>query len=137
MKKLLLQIPLVLVSCGATLKLSATAPTQYNDGTCTLPLLIPTAASNPVRVHFAWIGPSSGEDSVSTTAGSPVSIQKQVPAGTYTVRAWATDAGGIGCDTTITVVLKAPPDKPRLGLLEALDKFTFYACLLLPPWGLP
>ena len=66
-------------SCGATLRLSATAPTQDNDGTCTVPVLSNSPAGAQRALHFSWSGPVSGEDSVATTAGSPVTYTRTVP----------------------------------------------------------
>ena len=111
MRKILSIVLLALValtSCSAMLNLRCTAP--VNDGTCATRVLLPTPV-HPMYVHFAWSGLSSGEDSVATTSGSVVNFSRQVPAGIYTVRAWASDLGGASCDTIITVVVKAPPDK--------------------------
>lgn len=96
-------------SCGATLRLSATAPTQDNDGTCTVPALSNSPAGAQRALHFSWSGPVSGEDSVATTAGSPVTYTRTVPPGVYTVRGWASGPGGVGCDTVIVVTVTAPP----------------------------
>lgn len=118
MKRLgiLLALALVLVSsCNAVMRVRATAPALDNDGTCTAPVNITIAANAPRVMHFAWSGVVSGEDSIFTTAGQPVVLVKLVPPGAYAVRAWASDAGGPGCDTTITVTVKAPPAKPALG----------------------
>jgi hypothetical protein len=93
----------------------ATAPLLDNDSaSCTtlVPVAVPVGA--PRVMHFAWSGPASGEDSVVTTAGTLIVMNRGVPAGTYVVRAWASDAGGPGCDTTTTIVAKAPPWKPSL-----------------------
>ena len=112
MRRVLLLVVLVsaaISSCGATLRLRATAPTADNDGSCGAPALFAAPAGAPRVVHFQWSGPAAGEDSVSTTAGTLVSIVRTVPPGTYTVRGWASDAGGAGCDTTLTVTVKAAP----------------------------
>lgn len=115
-KPLLMSLILLaaLTSCGATLRVKATAPTNDNDGSCAAPVLYAAPAAAPRVLHFAWTGPVSGEDSVTTTAGTLVTYTRGVPPGTYTVRAWASDAGGPGCDTTTVVVVKAPPAKPTL-----------------------
>ncbi len=102
-----------LSSCGSALRVKATAPTQDNDGTCSAPVLYPAGAV-PRMMHFAYSGPVAGEDSIATTAGTTVTFTRTVPPGTYTVRAWASDAGGPGCDTTTVVVVKAPPARPTL-----------------------
>ena len=104
----------VLSSCGATLRMHATAPTFDNDGTCTSPVLIAAPVSIPRMLHFSWTGPLSGEDSVATSSGVLVTLTRTVPPGVYVVRAWASDAGGAGCDTSITTILKAPPWKVSL-----------------------
>lgn len=119
----LLMLGFVIMSgCGATLTMRATAPTQLNDAlSCTVPAILSAAPEGSVcTMHFVWTGPSSGEDSVATTIGSPVSLSRQVQPGTYTVRAWPTNLlGGLynaGCDTTITKVVGGPPQ--RLGDLR-------------------
>jgi homogentisate 1,2-dioxygenase len=103
---------LALASCSATLRLHATAPTLDNDSaSCTAVVLVPRLPTDPVTVHFSWTGPRSGEDSVVTVSGGAVSIALNVPAGTYTVHAWGSDAGGAGCDTMFTTRAKAAPWK--------------------------
>ncbi len=117
MRKAILLAGLLLValtSCSATLRVKATAPTNDNDGSCAAPVLYAVPAGTARVMHFAWTGPASGEDSVATTAGTLVTYSRGVPPGTYTVRTWASDAGGAGCDTTATVVVKAPPARPTL-----------------------
>lgn len=105
---------IALSSCSATLRVKATAPTNDNDGTCAAPVLYGTPVGTPRVVHFAWTGPAAGEDSITTTAGALVTYSRTVPPGMYTVRVWASDAGGVGCDTTTTTVVKAPPARPTL-----------------------
>lgn len=97
-------------SCAATLTVRATAPIYDNAGTCTLPLIGPR--SGATVMHFAWAGPVTGEDSVATSSGTLVTFTKQVPAGLYTIRAWASDSGGAGCDTTISRRFGGPPARP-------------------------
>lgn len=103
-------------SCAhpATLTVRGTAPAQDNAGTCTTPTLAAATPGALVTVHVLTAGPAAREDSLLVPAGSPFAFTWQVPAGTYTVRAWATDAGGTGCDTTLTVTVKNPPWKVRL-----------------------
>lgn len=116
MRRLTIPILLTLTllgSCAATLRIRCTAPAQDNGAlSCTaIPILIPVGAVWRV-VHFAWSGPAAGEDSVTTTGGLTVNYARSgLPAGTYTVRAWASDSGGVGCDTTITRTLKGPPHR--------------------------
>lgn len=98
---------------SATLRLTATAPVYDDDGTCAEPVLLSVPAGTQRVMHFAWSGPSAGEDSVVVAAGERVSFSRQVPAGVYSVRAWASDVGGVGCDTTIVVDVRARPDKIR------------------------
>jgi hypothetical protein len=118
MKKILwfvIAAMVLLTSCGATMRVRGTAPSMDNDGTCAVPLLYPMPAVNPaLKIHFAWTGPVSGEDSLAVTPGAPFTFQRSSAPGTYSVRVWATDAGGVGCDTTITTVVKGKPDKPRM-----------------------
>lgn len=99
---------------AATLTVRGTAPASDNAGTCTSPTLITASPGAVVTVHVSAIGPVTFEDSAAVAAGSPFTLSRQVPAGIYTVRAWATDSGGIGCDTALTVRLKNPPWKVRL-----------------------
>lgn len=109
----ILLLPLVLLaSCAATLTVRATAPIYDNLGTCSSPLLGPR--TGVTVMHFEWSGPVSGEDSVTTTAGTQIQFNKNgIPAGLYTIRAWASDAAGPSlCDTTITKRFGGPPHKP-------------------------
>lgn len=115
MRRLLALCSLSLValgSCAATLTVRATAPIWDNLGTCSNPLLGPR--TGPTVLHFEWSGPVSGEDSVLTTAGTQIQFNKNgVPAGLYTIRAWASDAAGPSlCDTTISKRFGGPPHKP-------------------------
>lgn len=105
----------VTTSCAAaTLRLTATAPTQDNAGSCLVPNLVPMGVNPALWMHFSWTGPQAGEDSVLVSPGAPVVYTRAgLLAGSYTVRAYAKDAGGAGCDTTITLLLKNPPWKPR------------------------
>ncbi|MBI5710013.1 MAG: hypothetical protein HZC42_06880 [Candidatus Eisenbacteria bacterium] len=101
-------------SCAATLRMRASAPQYDNDGSCAVPLLLSRAAQDSCWIHFAWSGPAAGEDSARGAPGQLVSLVRTVPAGLYQLRGWASDAGGIGCDTTIAVTVRAAPWKPRL-----------------------
>jgi hypothetical protein len=112
MKRLLILLGVLLSGCAATFVVRATAPINDNVGTCAAPLLGPR--SGVTVMHFEWTGPISGEDSVSTTAGTQVTFQKNgFPAGLYSIRAWASDLGGAGCDTTISKRFGGPPGKPQ------------------------
>ena len=95
-------------SCGATLTIKVTAPAQLNAGTCAAPVLSPSPAW-PMMMHFAWAGPSSGQDSVATNPGESITYRRSVPAGSYTIRGWASNAYGVGCDSTITKTTGDPP----------------------------
>jgi hypothetical protein len=97
------------VAQGATLRMSATAPAFDNDGTCTTRVLYPARAGATRVVHFAWTGPVAGQDSVAVAVGVLATLNVTVPLGTYSVRAWASDSAGPGCDTTVTRTLTAPP----------------------------
>lgn len=99
---------------GATLTISGTAPAFDNAGTCAAPQLTTLAGSALVMVHVQVTGPASFVDSLAVNAGAPFTFARTGPAGTYTVRAWAKDAGGVGCDTTLTITTKNPPWKVRL-----------------------
>lgn len=106
---------LAVSSCGATLRLHATAPGWLNDGgTCATPILIPAPTGSSCVVHFAWTGPAAGQDSVATVAGAAVSLNVTAPAGTYSVRAWASSPWGVGCDTSATFTVGAAPWKVGL-----------------------
>jgi len=109
---------LAAVSCNctaATLRAQATAPAFDNDSpSCASPVLVARAAQDTVWMHFQWTGPAAGEDSIRAVSGQLVVFQRNTPAGVYNLRAWATDAGGIGCDTTITIRAKAAPWRPKL-----------------------
>ena len=102
--KALLLIAAWLAAIGATLGMSVTAPDLDNAGSCTIPVLQQMIVSTGLKIHFAWLGPVAGEDSVSATPGHAVSMFRTVPAGTYSVRGWATKFNAKpGCDTTISV----------------------------------
>lgn len=105
---------------AATLPVRFTLPDQDNWGSCTAPALIPMGTNGALKGHWRWWvagGDSvSGatEDSLAAPPASPISKDYAVPAGLYRVRAWATDLGGVGCDTTVTKSsFKYPPWKPR------------------------
>lgn len=102
---------LLLAGCAnaATLRLQATAPATLNAGSCSVPMLSPAPSSWAMYLHFAWSGPSAGEDSVSCLPGEPVTFTRAVIAGTYTVRAWPSNIYGAGCDTTISRTIGDPP----------------------------
>lgn len=109
-------LALVLASApqAATLRVTGTAPTQDNAGSCAAPVLEAMPAGNQVRVVVMVLGPVGFIDSVVVAPGAPFTFTRTVPSGTYTVRAWAVDAGGTGCDTTLTVTVKNPPARVRL-----------------------
>ena len=107
-------LALALGSCASTMRLTATAPTQDNDGTCTVPVLLAANAGAARVVHFAWSGPEAGEDSVVTTVGAPVSLVRTIRPGTYTIRAWASSSAGVSCDTTLVRTYSSPPWRPVL-----------------------
>ena len=114
MKRLAFLSLLMLVSCAATMRVTGTAPSKDNDGTCAAPALV-TNVSTSVVVHFEWSGPESGQDSLSAATGSPFVFTRQTKAGTYNIRAWVSDVGGVGCDTTITRTYRSPPHKPGVN----------------------
>jgi len=103
-------------SCAhsATLTIRGTAPAVDNAGTCAVPLGTPMTAGALVMVHVDVTGPAAFADSLTVTSGAPFTFARNVPAGTYTIRAWAKDAGGAGCDTLVTVTVKNPPGRVRL-----------------------
>jgi len=105
---------LLLTSCGATLRLSGTAPLEDNDGSCGARVLVPNASSS-VWIHAVWTGPEAGGDSTFVAKGSQFSFTRQVPSGTYTIRLWASDAGGVGCDTLVTRTYESAPDRPQVA----------------------
>lgn len=105
---LLAAAALELTSCAATLRMGATAPSQDNDGTCTSPVLV-AAPNAPRIVHFRWVGPVAGEDSVAVTSGQLATLQRNVTPGQYVVYGWASDAGGAGCVDSVRVTIKAAP----------------------------
>jgi hypothetical protein len=100
---------------AGTLRVTGSAPTQLNDGPCGAPVLLP--ASGQLVVHVQVIGRAL-EDSITTVPGGPFSFTWAIPAGTYTVRAWASIFGLPalpGCDTTVTKTVQAPPHTVRLN----------------------
>lgn len=112
MKKLLwpvLTLLLLLTSCSATMRVVGTSPAFERGLTCNPSAF---ALSGNFMLHFSWTGPSSGEDSLSTTPGSPFSFSKQVPSGTYQIRAWGSNLAGAGCDTLISRSFSNTPSTP-------------------------
>lgn len=100
---------------AGTLRAAGFAPTQLNDGPCGAPVLLPATGS--LVIHVQVVGRAL-EDSVTTVPGGPFALTWTVPAGTYTLRAWATILGSpglIGCDTTATKTVAAPPHTVRLN----------------------
>lgn len=124
MRKPLIFVSIVLLTisaCAATLTMQGTAPTQLNDAiSCSAtPVLSDAPAGSAVTVHFRWVGPSSGEDSLATTIGTPVTMTRSVKPGSYLVYAWASNILGgaynAGCDTSVVKVVGGKPGK--VGLL--------------------
>jgi len=101
-------------SSAATLTISGHAPGFDNAGTCAAPSLTATAPANLCTVVVQVSGPASFADSLQVVAGAPFTFTRTVPGGTYSIRSWARDAGGSGCDTTITLTVKNPPWRVRL-----------------------
>ena len=118
---------LILTSCASTwYKLGpcqATAPVNDNAGTCLSPILLAVSLATPRTVYLSVTqGSWSKLDSLVTTAGTLVTFPAyNPPLGTLcTVRCWARDLGGAGCDTTLTsapTVSLLPPAKPSLTVL--------------------
>lgn len=116
----------LLSSCGASWwsigPMTMTAPLYDNAAaSCALPPVLMSVAANAPRVMHRRItqGAWACEDSISTTAGVLVSFPESlVPAATLcTVRGWASDLAGAGCDTTITrlpTLTLRPPARPAV-----------------------
>jgi len=105
---------LVLSSCGATLLVRGTAPSQLNDATCAARVL--SIASSLQWVH-AQVVSRGLEDSIAVMPGAVFAFSWQLPAGSYPVRVWASIAARpelVGCDTTATIEAPARPDRVRL-----------------------
>jgi hypothetical protein len=105
---------MAVASCSATLVVRGTAPAQLNDGTCAAPAL--SSATSPQMVHAQVLGRGL-EDSLTVSPGLPFSFSWTLPAGTYSVRVWASIASRpalAGCDTTASIEAPAAPHKPRL-----------------------
>lgn len=103
----------LLSSCAATLSVRGTSPTHDNAGTCTTPTLAARPPGAVVTVHVSASGPVTFEDSLTVAGGATFTFTRAVPAGVYAVRAWASDAGGAGCDTSVTLTVKDPPWRVR------------------------
>jgi hypothetical protein len=100
---------------AGTIRVTGFAPSQLNDGACGAPVLLP--ASGQLVVHVQVVGRGL-EDSLTTVPGGPFSFTWAIPAGTYTVRAWASIFGApamVGCDTTVTKTIAAPPHTVRVN----------------------
>lgn len=99
---------------------SGTAPSTDNSGTCVGPVLVPMTLPNPaLKMHGRWWlagGDSINAvgDSVAVAPGAGFNLVFNAAPGLWRIRAWAADAGGVGCDTTVTKrVVKPPPDRVR------------------------
>jgi len=118
---------LILSSCASTWykvgPWQATAPVNDNAGTCLSPILLAVSLSTPRTIYLSVVQGSWVKlDSLVTTAGTSVSFPAlNPPLGTAcTVRCWARDVGGAGCDTTRTdtpIVTLLPPARPTLTVL--------------------
>ena len=98
---------------SATLIIRATAPISDNSAVSCLSSPVLGARSGFTVIHFAWSGPSAGEDSITTIAGTLVTFSRGgAPAGLYTIRCWASDSAGVGCDTSMVRRFGGPPHKP-------------------------
>ena len=120
-------VALTLTSCASTWysvrSVTATAPLNDNNAaSCAVtPDLWPVSAGTLRMMHCRWVqgGATVHEDSLSVGAGQVATwAAHSVPgAGTVTVTAWASDAGGIGCPVSLTVTpvaTRVPPAAPTL-----------------------
>lgn len=105
---------LLLTSCSATMTVRGTAPATENAGSCAARVLLPLPAGHAMMMHFAWSGASSGEDSMATVRGAAFTFTRNVPSGNYSIRSWASDAGGASCDTVITRSFTSAPSTPTI-----------------------
>jgi hypothetical protein len=65
---------------------------------------------------IVWAGRDTGSVWFPITPGQEVRFEQDgLSPGIYTIRAWAEDRGGIGCDTTIVDTLKSRLAKPGLA----------------------
>jgi hypothetical protein len=107
---------LTAVACARSaglLTITGTSPAYDNAGTCIAPVL-ETRAPTAMWIHFLWTGPEAGHDSLSVAQNTAFVYTHRVTPGTYSIRAYAQDEGGVGCDTTIIkTVIKGPPWKIR------------------------
>ena len=107
---------------AATLRIKFSLPINDNaDSSCTAPVLLPMGANTDLKGHWRWWpagGDSLGgavEDSLAGAPGAQVLRDYTVPSVIYSIRAWATDLGGKGCDTLVTALpFKYRPWKPQL-----------------------
>ena len=110
MKRLTILLLLIaLPASAAQFTVRGKVPAQGNDSTCATPVLV--ATTTPAVIHVRLTGAVTREDStVALVPGTPFALTfAQLPAGLYTVRGWASNPGGIGCDTTFTKLAVAPP----------------------------
>jgi hypothetical protein len=110
---LLMCVFLLTSSCAATPKVKLTAPLQDNAGTCAQPVLGQTAGPG-MNLFLTWSGPDTGSVWFPAAPGQVREYERQVKPGVYTLRSWAEDRGGVGCDTTVVDTLKSRPGKPGL-----------------------
>jgi len=107
---------------AATLRVQAVFPAQGNDASCSQPAVLSPAPAGvtATRIHYQWIGPLNGEDSVATAIGQLGPMAKTVPLGAYRVIGWASwvtaDAVyAAGCPDTVTKVLWGAPARIIMG----------------------
>ena len=103
-------LAVLVTSCAATLRVRGTAPDSLAEGTCARYTSYPATA--PMWV-FASV--ASFTDSVWANPGDPFTFSWQLPPGSYYVTAWARNAGGASCSSSVVVTATSRPAPVRVG----------------------
>jgi hypothetical protein len=114
MNRLSLSLALIVLagtSCAATLRVSGTTPVSLSEGSCQYAVESP--ATSPMWV-IARVEGTAFADSLWLAPGTPFTFAWQVPAGIYTVTAYARNQGGLSCPASIVDTAAARPSPVKL-----------------------
>ena len=100
-------LALLLTSCAATLAVRGTAPTLGAEGSCARSIPADTLRG-PLRV-VARVEGIGLMDSLWAVPGEAFAFRWQVPPGSYVVTAFARNAGGVSCSTSVVVTTTSRP----------------------------
>lgn len=109
---------MTLIQILAVAWVSFVAPSNDNmELDCSKPPIYAPNSSDSVVCHIAWTGNGAGQDSIKLRKGmiGKLPVVYSSP-GIYTVRAWASDRGGVSCPTFLSLFLgdQLRPDSLRI-----------------------